>query len=232
MMHAKIFSGGSVEDRAKAIASELADAEVIPSDIIRLILDDEKERIGIAQVREFTKRMILGPTNSPYMVGIIEQAELLTTESQNALLKIIEEPPAHALFLLGTPTIGALLPTIISRCQEIVIRSTKEENSEAQHLVSQQLFEILDMTPGSMILKVGSIATDRIVSKQWILEAIRQIQRELKKEVSGARNINRMRQLSYACDFLIKAIEEISVNVTPKLAIECAFLNIKKSQII
>jgi DNA polymerase III delta prime subunit len=90
MMHAKIYSGGSQQKRSDSIAKELTDLKVLPSDTLRLELDEEKERIGIAQVREFTRRMILGPTASPYMIGIIENAELLTTESQNALLKIIE----------------------------------------------------------------------------------------------------------------------------------------------
>ena len=56
------------------------------------------------------------PYSSPYKIYIIDEAEKLTQQAQNALLKTIEEPPAYAVILLLTTNVNALLPTILSRC--------------------------------------------------------------------------------------------------------------------
>ena len=56
------------------------------------------------------------PTAVPYKIYIVDEAEKLSPQAQNALLKTIEEPPAYAVILLLTANTGMLLPTILSRC--------------------------------------------------------------------------------------------------------------------
>lgn len=77
------------------------------------------DQIKIDQIRHILGRIALRPFNARYQVVILEQAERLTEEAANSLLKSLEEPSAHTRFLLTTSQLSACLPTIRSRCQII-----------------------------------------------------------------------------------------------------------------
>ncbi len=66
--------------------------------------------------------MDIRPYYSPYKIYIIADADLMTPQAQNALLKTIEEPPEYAVILLLTNNIGGLLPTIQSRCVRLDLK--------------------------------------------------------------------------------------------------------------
>ncbi|MBI2601036.1 DNA polymerase III subunit gamma/tau [Candidatus Daviesbacteria bacterium] len=81
-----------------------------------LIEIDAASNRGIDDIRSLRERINLAPTNAKKKVYIIDEVHMLTTEAFNALLKTLEEPPAHALFILAT-TEGSKVPqTILSRC--------------------------------------------------------------------------------------------------------------------
>jgi DNA polymerase-3 subunit delta' len=73
--------------------------------------------IGIDQIRELRMDSVLAPARSRWRVYAILDADRLTTEAMNAILKTLEEPPAHVVLILTAERIDALLPTIVSRCQ-------------------------------------------------------------------------------------------------------------------
>ena len=73
---------------------------------------------------------------------IVQDAQLLTTEAQNAMLKILEEPPAQTLLLLTADSKEALLPTICSRCR-IITLSTPKSLSEKELMEYEQVFHLL-----------------------------------------------------------------------------------------
>lgn len=75
------------------------------------------QRISIGDVRQFERDLLLLPVESSRRVGIILFAEQLTLEASHALLKSLEDPPPHAVFLLGAASEDQVLPTIRSRCQ-------------------------------------------------------------------------------------------------------------------
>ena len=79
------------------------------------LISPEKSSISIEKIRQLKAHIFQKPISAPYKVVIIEQANLLTMQAQNALLKILEEPPSHALIILEAPTKSSLLPTVISR---------------------------------------------------------------------------------------------------------------------
>ncbi len=79
-------------------------------------------RIGIGKVRELQKAASLHPYEGPYRVFIINEAELLSNEAANSLLKTLEEPPPQVLLVLLTTNEDAVLPTIRSRCSKIELR--------------------------------------------------------------------------------------------------------------
>jgi len=83
---------------------------------IRIVVR-EKASLGVKEIREqVTADAQIKPYSSNYKVYIIDEADKMTEEAQNALLKTIEEPPEYAVFLILTPKREALLPTVLSRC--------------------------------------------------------------------------------------------------------------------
>ena len=84
-----------------------------------LIEIDAASNRGIDDIRELRERIRLAPTQSRYKVYIIDEVHMLTTEAFNALLKTLEEPPEHALFILATTAPEKLPGTVISRCTQI-----------------------------------------------------------------------------------------------------------------
>lgn len=75
-----------------------------------------------AQVRELIDDSSLAPMRAPSKVYILERAELLRGTAANALLKTLEEPPEGVMFILCARTTASMLPTIVSRCQEVPFR--------------------------------------------------------------------------------------------------------------
>lgn len=82
-----------------------------------LIEIDAASNRGIDEIRELRDGIKFVPTRSKYKVFIIDESHQLTKEAANALLKILEEPPSHVIFILATTEIHKMIPTILSRCQ-------------------------------------------------------------------------------------------------------------------
>jgi DNA polymerase-3 subunit delta' len=96
-------------------------------DIIN-ITHEKPNSIGIEEIREqLTSDVDIRPYSSPYKIYIINDAQLLTLQAQNALLKTIEEPPAYAVIMLLTNNIEALLPTISSRCVTLTLKAVGDD---------------------------------------------------------------------------------------------------------
>lgn len=89
-------------------------------DYLVVQIPEDKKTIGVEQVREqVIKEAYIRPFHAGRKVFVIENSEALTQEAQNALLKILEEPPAYAVFLLLSPTPDQLLQTVLSRCLKL-----------------------------------------------------------------------------------------------------------------
>lgn len=87
-----------------------------------LIEIDAASNRGIDQIRELKEKIEFSPTDGKYKVYIIDEVHMLTTEAFNALLKTLEEPPEHVIFILATTDVHKLPPTILSRCQRYDFR--------------------------------------------------------------------------------------------------------------
>jgi len=97
-------------------------------DIIELVPPEDKERISIAQVRGAIRSAQFAPVEGIRKVCVVYDAERLTTEAANALLKTLEEPPREMAFVLLAGHAGALLPTIVSRSR--IVRLAPSANAE------------------------------------------------------------------------------------------------------
>ncbi|MBU4350993.1 DNA polymerase III subunit gamma/tau [Candidatus Parcubacteria bacterium] len=99
--------------------------EINDSRSIDLIEIDAASHRGIDEIRELKEGIKFAPAKSKYKVFIIDESHQLTKEASNALLKTLEEPPSHAVFILATTEIHKMIPTIISRCQRFDFKRLK-----------------------------------------------------------------------------------------------------------
>lgn len=93
--------------------------EGISPDVITVGLPEDRRTIGVDAVREIRRTAYIKPNDLSVKVYLLTEAETLTTQAQNALLKLFEEPPRGVFFLLLTETPTALLPTVRSRAPEL-----------------------------------------------------------------------------------------------------------------
>lgn len=97
-------------------------AEIILGRAIDLIEIDAASHRGIDDIRELREGIKFAPNKLKYKVFIIDECHQLSKDAANALLKTLEEPPPHAIFVLATTELHKILPTIMSRCQRFDFR--------------------------------------------------------------------------------------------------------------
>jgi len=144
---------------ATYLAEQLIDASLDTYAYIKFVEPEkDKSSIGIEAVRglqQFLKLKL--PSNAPWRIVAIPQAQGLTTEAQNALLKSLEEPPERTLFILASNSEQALLPTIRSRSQQLTVHipaqqatldQFKDDGHDAKTL--QQAYMMSGGLPGLM----------------------------------------------------------------------------------
>lgn len=129
--HAYLFSGGRGTGKttvARIVAREIGCND---EDIIEI---DAASNRGIDEIRELREAVRTAPFSSPYKVYIVDEAHMLTKEAANALLKTLEEPPSHVIFILATTDPDKLPETILSRCQKVIFKNPDMDTLSA-HLV-------------------------------------------------------------------------------------------------
>ncbi len=108
-------------------------------DIIR-VTHEKPTTISVDDIREQVNNDIqIKPYSSPYKIYIIAEADMMSVQAQNALLKTIEEPPEYAVIILLTENAETLLPTIRSRCVMLKLRNIKDQ------LVKKYLMEQMEI---------------------------------------------------------------------------------------
>lgn len=118
--HAYLFCGGRGTGKTTVARIFAHDIGCNPEDIIEI---DAASNRGIDEIRELRDAVRTSPFSSLYKVYIIDEAHMLTKEAANALLKTLEEPPSHVIFILATTDPEKLPTTIVSRCQKITFKS-------------------------------------------------------------------------------------------------------------
>ncbi|TKB07158.1 DNA polymerase III subunit gamma/tau [Desulforhopalus sp. IMCC35007] len=112
---------------------------------------------GIQEIRELKEKIRFLPSSAKYKVIIIDEVHMLTTEAFNALLKTLEEPPAHVYFMFATTEIHKIPITILSRCQQYELQriSAKELYDHFAKLATSEGFQI---EPSALALIVREAA--------------------------------------------------------------------------
>jgi DNA polymerase III subunit gamma/tau len=135
--HAYLFTGPRGVGKtsiARILAHEINELpytdESMHLDIIEI---DAASNRRIDEIRDLREKVHIAPTSAKYKVYIIDEVHMLTKEAFNALLKTLEEPPAHVIFILATTEIHKLPETIISRTQRFTFKSVDEQDA-VKHL--------------------------------------------------------------------------------------------------
>lgn len=97
-----------------------------------LIEIDAASQTGVDDVRDLRDKINFSPNQGKYKVYIIDEVHMFSTNAFNALLKTLEEPPPHAIFILATTEIHKIPPTVLSRCQRHEFRRLPLETTVAQ----------------------------------------------------------------------------------------------------
>ena len=118
---------------------------------------DAASNRGVDDIKNLNKNADFAPVNCRYKVYIIDEAHMLTTEACNALLKTLEEPPEHVVFILATTEPQKILPTIHSRCQRFDFHPITQEEIVA-HL--QKVAEGSDIKVDREALELISAASE------------------------------------------------------------------------
>ncbi len=118
--HALLFTGS--RGTGKTTVARIFASAIGAKDVDIYEIDAASNR-GIDDIRELRDAVHTLPYKSPYKVYIIDEIHMLTKEAFNALLKTLEEPPAHVVFILATTEPDKLLATITSRCQVFQFRA-------------------------------------------------------------------------------------------------------------
>lgn len=123
------------------------------SDIIEI---DAASNNGVDEIRDLREKARYAPSIAKYKVYIIDEVHMLTTNAFNALLKILEEPPKHIIFILATTELHKIPSTIISRCQcfEFKSISQKDITKKLNEIIKEEKL-IIDPEAVELITQVG-----------------------------------------------------------------------------
>jgi len=133
------------EDLADRPCDQCASCKEIASGAAFDLLEiDGASNRGIQEIRELKEKIRYLPTTAKYKIIIIDEVHMLTTEAFNALLKTLEEPPAHVHFMFATTEIHKIPITILSRCQQYELKriSADELHDHFAKLTENEGFEI------------------------------------------------------------------------------------------
>lgn len=138
-----------------------------------LIIEPEGTSIKIEQIRSFQKKILEKPINGKKKIYIINDADKMTKEAQNCLLKTLEEPQAYVVIILISSNENVILPTVKSRCTKIYFNEHSKEDIKS---FMQEKYSTTDFDESMIELCGGSIkrATD-VFEKKDVLDQIKDI---------------------------------------------------------
>jgi DNA polymerase III subunit gamma/tau len=136
-------------------------------DIIEI---DAASNTGVDNIRELIERAQYAPVQCRYKVYIIDECHMLTTAAFNSLLKTLEEPPLHVVFILATTDPQRVLPTIISRCQRFDYRRIPVE-AMVKHLTEIATIEQIEISPAAVTL-IAQLAQGGLRDAESLLDRL------------------------------------------------------------
>ena len=182
-------------------------------DITYISKPPDKREILVSQIREITKDAIVVPIESEKKVYVINEADLMNKEAQNAFLLILEDPPSRVVFILKTENQAALLPTVRSRCVALranpnVERPDKESGDMADLFINALAGGNLTLT--AFMFRLEKLDKESLA--EFLFDAREKAIGLLKKTAVAETTIPRA-TLAKAQRILIQAGEMLELNV-------------------
>lgn len=215
--HAYLFSGP--RGTGKTTIARLLAKSVGCADLDLIEIDAASNR-GIDEIRQLRDGIKFAPTAGKYKVFIIDEVHQLTKEAFNALLKTLEEPPAHAIFVLATTESHKIPETILSRVQQFAFRrlNVSEIIKKLQKIVEAEKIQIND----NALQLIASYAGGSYRDAESMLEQLRvwsdkTISKEDIEELLGAVDFDKVKMMT---DHLKSAGAKEAINYIGKLTEE------------
>lgn len=151
--HAYLFSGSRGTGKTSVARIFAKSIDTNEEDVYEI---DAASNRGIDNIRELREHVAVLPFSSTYKVYIVDEVHMLSKDAWNALLKTIEEPPRHVIFILATTEIEKVPDTIISRCQTFVFKKPSREivRKQITNIAKKEGFDI-DNGAGELIAILG-----------------------------------------------------------------------------
>lgn len=176
---------------------------------------------GVALIRELQAQAFLKPIQSTDKALILESAETLTVEAQNALLKLLEEPPLHTFIFLSCATDAYFLPTILSRCKEIRIAEIRKDQSpEKNEILTHYAQVVTTGSPGEKLV----LAEELTAQKDMLMETLVGILTVLRERMLQDTHSPVYPHVLTVLQRAYQLIE--TTNVTPRMILEHTFLEL------
>ena len=200
----------------QALFKKIYGKDMQKSTDIHVLDSGEKNSIGIEEVKEFQKTMMFKPFEEDIQVGIIMEAEKLTVQAQNALLKTLEETSEYSIYILCVDNERNLLPTIRSRGK--VIYSPKELSS-LNVIAENKNQDILDMDLLEQFNIVEKYSKDKISSLELIDDIESVFKQKLELDIKNG-NIDSSKRNMGFLKIIQNSREKISANCNRRLTLE------------
>ena len=189
-----------------------------------------EKSVGIEDVRIIQKKIYLKPIKSETKAIILNAYNGLTIEAQNALLKILEEPPNNTIIILMVPSLEQILPTILSRCKVIVIKKDQEDLTKKElDEIIEILFSLKSFRAGEKLKLAQDFGKTREETIAWLEKIIIGMRKILLNKINSSvdpRGWNLKELIE-----LVNKLEEgrlavKNTNVNPRFALENLFLSL------
>lgn len=186
------------------------------------ILEFEKQ-MGIPDVRLLQKNIFLKPFKSEEKAEVILAFEGLTTEAQNALLKILEEPPKHTIIIVCVSSLEFILPTIISRCTVLEEKET-ESNVDQNYKNAKIILALKNQATGEKLKLAESLAKEKGNALKFLESSIYGFNEMFLEKVKTQNQAGDIKKTLKILQEFYNSIKNTNVNL--RLALENLFLKI------
>jgi DNA polymerase-3 subunit delta' len=153
----------------KCITCQRVDRQEHP-DLFPVGVSEGSSLIKVDQVRELMHRLSLSPYEATHKIGLILEIENASVNTQNALLKTLEEPPSPVILILTATSVDQVIETILSRCEEIKLNSVPipvtQQGLESLHQVPKEKAELLAHISGGKPVKALKYFLDPSILEQ------------------------------------------------------------------